>query len=374
MRIRLTDLAIKKLPLPPSGQVTYWDELTPNFGVRCSTRSRSYIVLLGEKRRRKTLGRYPDLSLADARRQAKQLLANNALDEGVFASERPIVSFDQAREDFLADCERRNKPRTVADYRRLLHKHFSFKGDVREVSRAQIMKVISKLSDTPSEQSHAYVAIRTLMNWCVRQGLIEYSVVPPMKQSTAERDRVLNEQELLEVLNHAQETPFPFWPIVQLLLYTGQRRSEVGMLRRSWISGDQVLFPKGFAKNNREHRFPITAMAQAVISDLPDTGDLLFPAATDFEKPFTTWAWHKKRFDEGLENVAPYTLHDLRRTFATTHAKLGTPIHITEKLLNHVSGTISGVAAVYNRHTYLDEMWVAVTAYDEYLAKLGQDC
>ncbi|WP_371225861.1 tyrosine-type recombinase/integrase [Roseovarius sp. 2305UL8-3] len=374
MRIRLTDLAIKKLPLSTNGQITYWDELTPNFGVRCSTRSRSYIVLLGEKRRRKTLGRYPDLSLADARKQARQLLANNALDEGVFAPERPIVSFDKAREDFLADCERRNKPRTVADYRRLLHKHFSFTDDVREVTRAQVMKVISQLSDTPSEQSHAYVAIRTLMNWCVRQGLIEYSVVPPMKQSSTERDRVLDEQELRKVLNHARETPFPFGPIVQLLLYTGQRRSEVGMLRRSWISGDQVLFPKGFAKNSREHRFPLTAMAQAVIHNLPDTGDLLFPAATDFDKPFTTWAWHKKRFDEGLAGVAPYTLHDLRRTFATTHAKIGTPIHVTEKLLNHVSGTISGVAAVYNRHTYLEEMTAAVSAYDEFLANLSANC
>ncbi|WP_179214800.1 Arm DNA-binding domain-containing protein [Octadecabacter ascidiaceicola] len=105
------------------------------------------------------MGRYPDLSLADARKQAKQLLANNALEEGAFVPEGPIISFAQAREDFLADCERRNKPRTVADYRRLLHKHFTFKGDVREVSRAQIMKVISKLSDTPSEKPHAYVAI-----------------------------------------------------------------------------------------------------------------------------------------------------------------------------------------------------------------------
>ncbi|MGR3813870.1 MAG: tyrosine-type recombinase/integrase [Cognatishimia activa] len=370
MRVRLTDLAVKKLPLSENGQVTYWDELTPNFGIRCSTRSKSYIVLLGEKRRRKTLGRYPDVSLADARKQAKQLLSNNALEEEQVVPAGREVPFDDAKSQFLSDCEGRNKPRTVADYRRLLSKHFNFKADIRDVSRAQVMKVVSNLSSTPSEQSHAYVAIRTMMNWCVRHGLVEHSVVPPMKQKTAERDRVLSEDELRQVFVRAQEIPFPFGPIVQLLILTGQRRTEVGQLRRSWISGDEVVFPKGFAKNKREHRFPLSPMAKKVIADLPDTGDLLFPAATDFEKPFTTWAWHKKRFDEGLDDVEPYTLHDLRRTFATVHAQIGTPIHVTEKLLNHVSGTISGVAAVYNRHSYADEMKDALIEYDAFLENL----
>lgn len=369
MRTRLTDLAVKKLPLSPNGQITYWDELTPNFGIRCSTRSKSYIVLLGEKRRRKTLGRYPDLSLSDARKQAKQLLSNHALEEeGVVAPQ--AISFAEAKDRFLQDCEGRNKPRTVADYRRLLDRHFKFKVSLDEIDRQQVMKVISKLAATPSEQSHAFVAIRTMMNWCVRHGLVEHSVVPPIKQKSVERDRVLSSDELRQVFRVALETPFPFGPIVQLLLLTGQRRTEVGQLRRSWINGDAVTFPEGFAKNKREHRFPLSPMAQAVIENLPRTGDLLFPAATDFERPFTTWAWHKARFDEQLEAVAPYKLHDLRRTFATVHAQIGTPIHVTEKLLNHVSGTISGVAAIYNRHSYMDEMRSAVSNYDVYLENL----
>lgn len=370
MRVRLTDLAVKKLPLSDKGQITYWDELTPNFGIRCSTRSKSYVVLLGGKRRRKTIGRYPDLSLADARKQARQLLACDALDDGQLTLDAPSVTFEEAKDRFLKDCEGRNKPRTVADYRRLLNKHFNFEGDIRDISRQQVMKVVSRLSETPSEQSHAFVAIRTMMNWCVRHGLLDYSVVPPMKQKTSERDRVLSESELREVFLRAQETPFPFGPIVQLLILTGQRRSEISQLRRSWTADGEVVFPKGFAKNKREHRFPLSPLAQKIVSDLPDTGDLLFPASTDFAKPFTTWAWHKKRFDEGLEDVGPYTLHDLRRTFATIHAKIGTPIHVTEKLLNHVSGTISGVAAVYNRHSYADEMRQAVSQFDAYVVNL----
>ena len=53
-------------------------------------------------------------------------------------------------------------------------------------------------------------------------------------------------------------------------------------------------------------------------------------------------------------------------------AKLGTPIHVTERILNHVSGTISGVAAVYNRHAYIEEMNAAFAVYEQHLSELIQ--
>ena len=63
-------------------------------------------------------------------------------------------------------------------------------------------------------------------------------------------------------------------------------------------------------------------------------------------------------------------LHDLRRTFSSHLAALGTPIHVTEKLLNHVSGTLSGVAGVYNRYSYAAEMRSAVGAFEARLEAL----
>jgi len=368
MKLRLTDIAIKKLSSPLQGQVTHWDELTPGFGIRCSSKSKSFVVMYGEKRQLKTLGRYPDMSLAEARAEAKRFFVQYS--DGAFAPAKLSISFADAKARFLQDCEGRNKPRTVADYTRLLNKHFQFSGTLEDFTREKIMKVVSGLSQTPSEQSHAFVAIRTMMNWCVRQGLIEYSVVPKMKQSSVSRNRILSDQELREVLLKAQETPYPFGPIIQLLVLTGQRRTEIGSLRRSWLVESHITFPEGFAKNKREHRFPLSPMAINVFKSVPDTGDLLFPAVTNLEKPFSGWAWHKARFDETLEGVDSYTIHDLRRTFATVHAKIGTPIHVTEKLLNHVSGTISGVAAVYNRHSYTEEMKIAVGEYDKYIANL----
>ncbi len=367
MRLHLTDIAVRKLRLPERGQVTYWDETMPGFGIRCSQKSKSFVVMFGKRRRLKTVGRYPALSLAEARKTARRLLVE--VETAPNSAEIHAISFAEAKEAFLKDCAARNKPRTVSDYTRLLNRHFSFRTDIRAVTRQQIMKVVSSLSGTPSEQTHAYVAIRVLMNWCVKHGYLDHSPVPSMTRTTSVRDRVLNESELKEVYKRSLEYPYPFGPIVQLIILTGQRRSEIVALRRSWIEQDTVIFPQGFTKNKREHRLPLPPTAQTLIHDLPETGDLLFPSRTDHGLTFNGWGKCKARFDEPLE-IEPYTLHDLRRTFSSNMAMLGVPIQVTEKILNHISGTISGVAAVYNRYSYHDEMRTALVEYDRYLAKL----
>lgn len=67
--------------------------------------------------------------------------------------------------------------------------------------------------------------------------------------------------------------------------------------------------------------------------------------------------------DPDRVTIAPWRVHDLRRTVATGMARLGTAVHVIEAVLNHTSGQISGVAAVYNRHRYLDEKRTALEAW-----------
>ncbi len=73
---------------------------------------------------------------------------------------------------------------------------------------------------------------------------------------------------------------------------------------------------------------------------------------------------------DALAGVKDWTLHDLRRTFATGLAALGTPIHVTEKILNHVSGTSGGLVSVYQRHQFWDEQVAAIAAWEGKLANL----
>ena len=105
----------------------------------------------------------------------------------------------------------------------------------------------------------------------------------------------------------------------------------------------------------REHSLPLSAQCLSLLETCP----------------FSTngWGKNKARLDR-LSGITDWTIHDLRRTFATIHAKIGTPPHIIEALLNHASGQISGVAAIYNRYQYADEKRSAMQRYDEYLASI----
>ena len=130
--------------------------------------------------------------------------------------------------------------------------------------------------------------------------------------------------------------------------------------------------PASLTKNNREHIFPYGPLVATVLKAIPRTSAYLFPATKLRRKgqPVTViagWNGPKVALDKRC-NISPWTLHDLRRTFATNLAALGTPIHVTEKLLNHISGTVSGVAAIYNRHAYLDEMRAAIEAWEKRLS------
>ncbi|MEZ5812484.1 MAG: site-specific integrase [Rhizobiaceae bacterium] len=367
--MRLTDLQISKLKAPDRGQKTYFDNALPGFGLRVSQGgAKSFVVMYGKERKLKTLGRYPSLGLKEARIAAKRIQSDQALFKEVLDPSIIPITFAKARKRFLAETATRTKASTTKAYRWLLERHFSFDKSLQEVNRSDVMGVLEGLGSTPSERQHAFVAIRTLMNWCVRHGLIKASPVPRLTFQMQSRSRILSDQELKAVWSRAEEVSNPYGTIVQLLVLTGQRRGEIAGLRRSWINDDMIVFPAGFTKNKREHRLPLGPKASEFINAIPGDTDLLFPARGRKNAPFSGWSKSKREFDKPLD-IEPYTLHDLRRTYSSKMAELGVPIYVTEKLLNHVSGTVSGIAAIYNRYSYMEEMKEAVMVYEGSVSK-----
>ncbi len=193
--------------------------------------------------------------------------------------------------------------------------------------------------------------------------------MPPLKYHSKARSRTLSDKELRIVWKRAEEYGYPYGRIVQFLILTGQRRGEIAGLQWKWINDDKIVFPQGFTKNKREHRVPIGPLTKRILDELPQLSENVFPARTSTGTTFSGWSKSKRHFDKPLD-MSPYTLHDLRRTYSSNLAKLGVPIHVTEKLLNHVSGSISGIAAVYNWHTYTEEMREAVEVYEAHIITL----
>jgi integrase len=386
----LTEITLRALKSPESGQAEYWDKTLAGFGVRVSQGgAKTFTLLFGTPRQRVTIGRYPIISLADARTEAKRILAERTL-----GKHRPkTMAWDDAQKAFLEECEGRVKERdlklrTLNDYRRLLKKHFAFgRRQLAEITAEDVARRIGRIADAPSERNHALVAVKVFLRWAQKppRRYVAHSpcegMVPTKRPS---RKRVLTDRELAAVYRTALNGENSFAHIVALLILTGQRRGEIGALQRDWIKAKEqtITLPDLITKNGIEHTFPYGDAVTAILKRIPEQGELLFPPSRSHVrgKPTTTfngWPKHKVAFDTAC-GVTGWTLHDLRRTFATNLAALKVPPHIIERLLNHkfgslqnqTDGMVSAVADVYNRHLYMDEMRDAVRRWEHRLKGL----
>ena len=370
--MRLTDLSVKALAPPERGQKTYWDASTPGFGCRVSQGgTRSFVVMHGRNRQLTTIGRYPIVSLGDARQRAKEILAERVLGKTRAPSH---ISFEEAVAKFLDTHEARE--RTMGEYARILRRHFLPKlrrEPLERIHTTDLTRIIDRLSSTPSEARHVYATASVFFNWALSRRFIEQSPLAGVRapKISASRERMLTDHELTIVLSKATPCSSTIAAIVQLLILTGQRRGEIAGLRWSYINPDArtITWPGEAVKNGRRHIIPYGPMAAALFDTVPKSGDLLFPARGRSDRPFCGWSKTGVAFSRSCQ-IDPWTLHDLRRTFASGMQRMGVRIEVTEKLLNHVSGSFGGIVSVYQRHSYLPEMRAAVEIWERHLAAL----
>jgi integrase len=361
-KMRLNDQTVRTLPIGK-----YFDDATPAFGIRVGKNRHTWIVQRGVDRRIIRVGHYPAMTLSEARTKGKHLLASTQLNHD-------RVSFEQAYELFKKTHIPGLKPRTQVDYKRFLDRYYAptlSKRRLDAITSHMVLAITDELVGTPAEQSHAIAIGKTFFKWCVRRNYLNRSPLEgatlPKQQS---RDRVLTDDELVAVWRAAERYDGNFGTIVRLLILTGMRRGECAAIQTSWIQNNTLTIPKEVTKNGREHQFPIGALATTALNSSQTENGLLFPARVNGNtQPFSGFSQSKKNFDK-LLNTAPWTLHDLQRTFATNLARLGVAPHIIERLINHVTGTINGVAAIYNRANYMSEMRDAVTKYEDWFKKL----
>lgn len=376
--MRLTDLSVRNLTPPKKGQKIHFDDTLPNFGIRISPRgTRSWVIIVGENRSVRTIGRYPNMSLRDARRTAKAELASPRTSA---PAAKDAYTFDAAVKRFLDDCERRLAPRTLHDYRTILRRNFPFGNEnIHTITSAKLRKKLDALRDKPAEQRHAHATIRVLFRWALRHEIVtvDPTVSLPTPPPQRSRDRVLSDSELTSVYAASCDYPYPFGPLIRLLCLLGQRRGEIAQLQWQWIDFSEkiITFPADSVKNRTIHYVPISGTAYSILENLPQETPYVFPSRSYKSKqykPFANWRTAKENFDKKLNNVEAYTLHDLRRTFASQLARLGTPIHVTEALLNHRSGTHGGIVGIYQRYDYMKERRDALDRLEQHLETLIQ--
>lgn len=382
----LTDIFVRSLKPSATGQVTHWDSTLPGFGVRVSSGgTKTFILVHGRARKRESLGRVGIITLADARTEAKRILAAKTL--GLHKPSGQIT-FPDALAAFLEASQQRNRPRTVSDYAYYLRRHCSPSlGHKRlsDITYEDVQKILAKLAKAPTQQNNMFVRLRAFFKWAVRSRYLPQSPIEGMQMpaKTRSRDRVLTDGELVKVAKKAFALENTYSRIVSLLICTGQRRGETAALEWDWVDLEEkhITLPARITKNKREHRFPISDRVVQILKTTPkiDDSSHVFPATRSHVagKPTTVFnGWNKPflQFVKGME-VDPFVLHDFRRTISSKMAELGVSQTVVEKLLNHVSGgTQSPIAQVYNRYNFMSEMRDAINRYEAHLAKLVAAC
>ena len=185
-------------------------------------------------------------------------------------------------------------------------------------------------------------------------------------------DRVLNEDELRRIWLAAERLGPAHGPLVQLLILTGQRRSEVAHMEWGEIDFDGRLWtlPRERVKNNRPHEVPLSPQAIAILERQPRLSER-FVFSLNGKAPITAFDRVKDYLDTSMPADMPdWVLHDLRRTVASGMARLGISLAVIEKVLNHVSGSSAEIVGVYQRHKFAGEKRQALEKWADYVERL----
>jgi integrase len=377
--MKLTQSIVDKLELP-EGKTDhiFWDDANPGFGFRLRAGGSKRPVIqykLGAKQRRMTT---KPCTLEQARRWAKKELGRVANGEDPQGEKH--VARATAHETFKAISERfiefqtgrlrrsslRDVDRYLTRYCKRLHEL-----PIERISRRDVASMLATIATDhgPVSADRAASALSSMFAWAIGAGLVDANPVIGTNKHAGHRsrDRVLKDEELAAVWLAAGDDDFG--NIIKLLMLTGQRRSEIADLQRSEIVGRNIELSAERCKNHRAHIVPLSAPAWAIIEE--QLGNNLRPTylfgAHRFSG-FSGFSKSKRGLDARLEGVAPWTLHDIRRSVSTRMHELGTEPHIVEAILNHVSGHKSGVAGVYNRAVYLEGKAKALDAWANHIS------
>jgi integrase len=389
-RIKLTKTALDALPTTKS-DVVYWDAASPGFGVKVTPKGRKVFIVLyrtggaGSKLRKYTIGPYGRVTLHQARVAAQKVFAAKLEGRDPVAEKRE--SKRRAVADLVEDlletfiAQRLSQNRSAAETSRLLRREIGkpWAGrSIHTIGKRDVVEVVSTIVQrgAPGAANKTLKSLKTFLRWCVGQAVLDQSPAEdvPLPMKEVARDRVLSDIELCQVILAARKIGGPYGAIVEFLALTGQRREEVACLHWEELDLAQRIWtiPKLRTKNAKVHIVHLSSQALGVLKHADQRGPLVFTLLGT--KPFQDFTHAKRRLDQ-LSGVTGWRLHDLRRTCVSGMARLGIAPHVADKILNHQAGTISGVAAVYQRHEFLSERRQALDLWGAHVgAILNEVC
>lgn len=404
-RLLLTDPFIRSLRPTEQGRVEYFDDNVRGLSIRVSDAGRktwSVIYRFNGRLRRYTLGVYPILGLADARRKATTALrqAGDGSDPAAAKSEaRRAETFAELAKAYIenhakfkkrGDEDRRvlygspHKKRTGRRPHMPLVKRWGGM-KVRDITRRDVRELLDELAIRgPIMANRTLAIVRKMFNFAIERDWLDVNPCHMVKRVVRERprDRVLSEDEIRAVWKVLDEEHLLMASLIRLRLLTAQRGGELHGAR--WdevdLTGGWWTIPGDRSKNGRSHRVPLSPPALRIFRELAEYRKAKGRPRDDGETDLSPWVFpstrktgpHVQHAQKAFERVVArsgvkFRGHDLRRTAASLMVGGGVPRLVVSKILNHVE---TGVTAVYDRHSYDPEKRVALDGWGNRLEQI----
>lgn len=370
---KLTETGIAKLKPPASGRLDIADAVMTGLALRVmpsGVKSWCFIYRFGGKQRRMTIGRYPEIDLMKARQIVRKGKENIALGDDPFTmrEEKIFAQMSKAEEEITVQklyedffelyAEKYHK--RPKDTKRWFERHIlPALGDkpIKEVRRRDVVKLIDgiKASKRPSGANHVLAQLRKMFNWAIERDLLESNVCSHISKPVPikGRERVFTRQEIKQFWNACNALDYPYGPLCQILLLTGQRCNEIAKIKKAYIDFEEkiIRLPAENVKAGRTQDIPLSDFAISILKSLPQfKGPFIF-TTTHGKKAVAGFGKTKSKIKKHFK-AEDWRYHDLRRCCATGMAELGVPLHTISRVLGHAEG---GVTRIYARHSYLPE-------------------
>jgi integrase len=337
------------------------------------------------KRRRFTLGTYPEMGLEEARRECLDILRDvRHGHDPAHARElrKGADTFKALAEDYLKAVAKR---RTHREMKRILeHDWFPEIGAMKaaEVPRRKIIEVLDAIVErgAPVTANRALGVVRQVYLWALSKAKLESVPVTGIRRPHEEksRSRALSADEI-KVLWDGLGTSIQseaVCDVIRLALILGQRVGEICGMKADELDIDKKVWvlPTERVKNKEAHAVPLPDMALSIILPrLERGGKYIFPGPNakhmNPKTPIKNLARNLEKF--GIEH---FVVHDLRRTLNTHLARLGVSSEIRSHILNHTSGKRGSITeSVYNVYAYDEEKRRALAIWTTELERIVED-
>jgi integrase len=337
-----------------------------------------------------TLGSYPALGLADARRAAQKALGDVAGGSDPAAEKRAArdaqkaaqhadeMLFANVAESYLQRHVRANLKSVWAHE---VERHVRVElvpvlgaKRIDEVTRANVADLLDdiKARGAPVAANRVHGTLRGIYLWAIERGIVSVSPVsrkPPTTEMS--RERTLTDVEIKRVWKALDKIGGPFAAAAKLMLLTGQRRTECAEIEWREFDLEQKTWtlPGDRAKNGKVHEIPLSDAVCDLLRKQSRHERNKHVFTTGGGLPVRGWSKFKEDVDKVCA-VDDWTWHDLRRTMATNLQRLGVRLEVTESILNHTSGSRAGVIGIYQRHSWTEEKRQALDAWARHLDEI----